>query len=139
MYRTTLVLLLLVVKLPMTAEERASVTVHQAEWGDTRGEAPPPSGPSVPFKANGPKPVFQDKGFHYGDNLQYANRIQYGQSMRYAPQTRVRGFRHQNTGIYRPSVNYRDTGKPMDGAYRPNIEYAPGIDNRSNSNYGFSR
>lgn len=137
MYRMTLVLLLLAVKLPMTAEEIAGVTVHQAEWGDTRGEAPPPSGPSVPIKSDDPAPVFQQKGFRYGQGLQYANRLRYGLSVRYNPGTRLRA-RYGYKG-YRPGFSNRGAGKIMrSGTYRPNIRYGGDVKYRQGAiRYGF--
>ena len=140
MYRTTLVLLLLAVKLPMTAEEAVGVTVHQAEWGDTRGEAPPPSGPSVPAKADGPAAVFQNTGFHYGNGLQYGNRVQYGQSFRYSPGTRLNNSWARNRSAYTPNMTYRGGGKLMNGGtYRPSIRYGSGADYRASFRYGFGR
>jgi hypothetical protein len=137
MYRMTLVVLLLAVKLPMTAGEAVGVTVHQAEWGDTRGEAPPPSGPSVPIKADDPAPIFQRTGFRYGGSLRYGNRIQYGRSFRYHPGTRVNGLRTQNRSAYRPNMTYRGVGKQMRGSYRPNIQYGSGVNSRGNFQYNF--
>ena len=139
MYRTTLVLLLFAVKLPMTAGEASGVTVHQAEWGDTRGEAPPPSGPSIPIKADVSSPVFERRGFRYGEGLQYGNRIRYGQSIPYNPGTRVRHGRANTRNYYQPNITYQGAGKRMDSAYQPDIVYAPGIDRQRGPRYGFSR
>ena len=137
MCRTTLVLLLFVVKLPMTAGETAGVTVHQAEWGDTRGEAPPPSGPYVPNKSDSPSPVFQNKRFRYGASIRYGASARYGTSIRYAPGTRIRQSWGRGSTAYQPNINYRGVGKTMRGYYRPSIRYSPST--RTRKRYGFSR
>lgn len=130
MYRMTLVLCLLAVKLPMMAGETVGVTVHQTEWGDTRGEAPPPSGPSVPIKSDDPAPDFQVVAFTYGQNIRYAtgNRNMYGQSVRYQPRTRLRMTWRQRPARYQPRINYRGAGKRLrTGSYRPSIRYGSNI------------
>ena len=141
MHRTTFVLLLLIVTLPMAAEEVTTVTVHQAEWGDTRGEAPPPSGPLVPARAPEPVLVFQKKGFRYGENVRYYRRTnQYGAALRYRPETHMRGRFPQITGSqFRMNGRYGLGGLWMRNGYKPNIQYAAGIERLTRGDYGLSR
>lgn len=139
MRRMTLVLLLFVVKLPMAAEEAASVTVHQAEWGDSRGEAPPPPGPAVPAKTDEPSPIFRNKGFRYGEGMRYGRGREYGQGMRYRPNTRFRGTRYASQGQFRFDNYYKGTGGRMRYGYRPNIQYGSGMPRLgANTRYGFN-
>ena len=140
MRRTTLVLLLFVVKLPMAAEEASSVTVHQAEWGDSRGEAPPPSGPAVPAKADEPEPIFQSTAFRYGEGLEYGRRDDYGMSVRYRPEMQFRGLWNASMrGQFRLDDPYEGTGERMRSNYHPDIKYGSGISSRGGIRYGFSR
>jgi hypothetical protein len=121
----------------MAAEEVVKVTVHQAEWGDTRGEAPPPSGPSTPVKEDEAPLVFQPTSVSYGDNLNA--RIGARSGISYQPGTRLRGFRNAvYQGLYRPASNYQNAGKPMRTMYRPNIRYGLGNNSRNNIQYGFN-
>ena len=140
MYRMSLVLLLLAAKLPMAAEGVVEVTVHQAEWGDTRGEAPPPSGPSTPVKADEASAVFQATSVSYGDNLNPRIGARDSSSIRYQPGTRLRGFRNAvSQSLYRPASNYQNAaGKPMRTMYRPNVRYGLGNGSRNNIQYGFN-
>ena len=138
MYRMSLVLLLLAAKLPMAAEEGVGVTVHQAEWGDARGEAPPPSGPSTPIKADDVSPVFRATGFRYGANLRYRLGVRNSSGIRYQPETRLQGSFPALRSGYRPSSNYRNPGKPMRSMYQPGMRYGSGKNNRSSIRYGFN-
>lgn len=139
MYRTTLVLLLLAVKLPMMAEEGTGVTVHQAEWGDTRGEALPPSGPAVPIKATSPTPVFLSKGFSYGDNIQYGSGNLRPSGIQYTPGTSRTVSFYRTTRGYEPNIDYGQSLPSVRGSYQPSVEYVPTGSYRSTIRYGFSQ
>jgi hypothetical protein len=124
----------------MAAEDEMKVTVHQAEWGDTRGEAPPPSGPTVPGDADAADAVFHPKGFTYGEGLRYSRRSRYGQVFRYDPHTEMnRTWNNITDSQYRMNRRYKGAGQKMRNGYKPNIQYAPGIQRRSGFRYGFSR
>ncbi|MEZ5363773.1 MAG: hypothetical protein R2748_15875 [Bryobacterales bacterium] len=124
----------------MMAGEASSVTVHQAEWGDTRGEAPPPSGPAVPIKADTTSPVFQSRGFSYGDNVGYGSGGQRPSGISYSPGTGVSSGGYRNSGIsYQPSGSYGGGYNSRGTSYQPNVDYAPSGRNRTSIRYGFDK
>ena len=139
MYRTTLALLLFAVKLPMMAEEGSGVTVHQAEWGDTRGEALPPSGPAVPIKAERPELVFQSKGFSYGDNIQYGSGTSRMSGIQYSPGTRSTGTFYRPGNTYQPNINYGESLEVRREGYNPSADYSPSGQIRTTIRYGFDK